>query len=445
MSAIAPPVENPVMRRLSRLRGQWNDFAQEPERRLLRWLVHDNEHSLIFTWLNTEIDERTANCPDVLVALHAPFRSDEYAQLASAEPYSASDDYATALRTELNAHLAAAKLPTLSENTPCRPASLLADCAKLWRDHRGRLEFLVLVLSPQEVTNLPAFTQWLNAAVAACPAELRLLVLDDAATPALDSVEQQAPTRVRSIAAGLEVSALLEELSHQGGNTAAPGGRFRQRFLQMNAALTTGDLAKAERYAKMAQAVAQEQQWPQLEIAVLVAMGAGAMNKGRLLDALLQYRNAEKLATTAEAAGDPLGPQLVVKTRLAMGAVLVTQGEHAQAAALYESVTARAQASCDPLLLLECLRMASFCHQSSNDVEPALNAAERGIAAAEALDAESRAASSLSHLETSLHRLAADVGPESLPRLQTLLRRIAALLHVPSVGPSAAVSGAHIA
>lgn len=424
---------NPVMRRLSRLRSQWDEFAQEPARRLLRWLITDNERSLISTWLAMESDERAANCPDVLVELRAPFRSAELSGEASAEAETGHDGYAAALRAELNTHLVAANLPALPDEKQCRPTSLLAACAELWRSQRGRLELLVLVLSPEEVTDIAAFGQWLTAAVAACPSELRLLVFDDATAPGLDHVEQMEPARVRSIAANLEVAALLGEVSQQAGQSESPGGRFRQRFLQMSAALTAGDLATAQRFATMAQAVAQEQKWPQLEVAVLVALGAGAMKNGQLSGALSQYRHAEQVAMAAEAGGDPLGAQLVVKTRLAMGSVLVMQGEYAQAAVLYELVAARAETAFGPLLLLECWRMASFCHQSSGSAELAIASAERGLVVAEKLDAETRAGSSLSFLGAGLQKLVANANSESQPRVQALLRRLEALLHTPSV------------
>src|SRR5687768_13529930 len=67
------PAKNAIALRLDLLHDQWNEFASNPEARILRWLVHADELRMIETFVETEQDDVAGEIPDLFVRFMEPF------------------------------------------------------------------------------------------------------------------------------------------------------------------------------------------------------------------------------------------------------------------------------------------------------------------------------------------------------------------------------------
>jgi hypothetical protein len=424
--------KNAVERRLDLLHDQWNEFAQAPEPRLLRWMIRADEWRMIEAFLAVESDERTGETPDLFVRLAEPFRD--------------VDSYGAALLDELRRQYAEAADALAEEGVPGHPweppapapgtHSLLAfadGCAALQAHYTELMERLALVLAPAEVADYAEWKRWLLAAAERLPEGVRLVVVDSVEAPALEGLAAADPERVRTVAAGLDMPAAYQELARAGG-TASPGGQFRVAFAALAAALGAGDLAGAERAGQGAVAVATEHGWPQLSAAVHMAMGGGFMGAGRTADAVAAYARADAAGAQAEAHGDEAGPGLRLQAALGSAGARFAAGDFAGAAAAYEGALPLAQRAGDRRMAMECWRMSAYCHEQHGDAERAWLHGSRALDAGEALPPEERALSTLPYAGEGMLRLAL----HSPAHAEGVERRMAALLGTRAWRPAAA-------
>lgn len=393
------PSQTPLDERFHAVRDYWNRFAQEPDGRLLIWLIRPDEGSLVEAMLVAESDARAAEVPDLFVRIGSPFgRAEEYSAAVRKEFI---DQYESSWDA-----LAESERPPRFTVAPGN----LFDTASAFLTHHSRVfEQLVLVLQPTEVSDEESFATWLGtAAQSAGPIpRLRFLVLLPVGSGEVqaESVLKLAGSRVRVEKPDLNVPAMLEALSRQAGNLSSPGGQFRHLFVQLTNALGAGELMQAERLGNAALAITAAQSWPSLSVAVHFALGGGLLAAGQFPAALQRYQAALSAAQESVRHGAQEGHSLVLRSQLAIASVQVRSGDYVTAAATYEQAAPVAAAQTDLRMQLECWRMASFCHESSGTPQRAWESAQRALTVAQSMDAETRTTSTLPYLGEAIERL----------------------------------------
>lgn len=396
-------IRAPIQRRLERLRTQWREFAEDPEARLLHWVLAHDEWNLLETFFQVE-DHESGVTPDLFLRLTASFDEPERYGLDVVE--SLSEQY-TSIRDDLAAAGADASW------TAPRPVrgqddvdALHEAAASFHAHHQPLFRHLVLVLLPEGGMPAQAWAQWVERAVLrAREPNVRLVCIDSREAPTLTEVARKQARRVRTHVADLDMGAALEEVSTAAGRLDTPHGRYRHLYVQLGRALEAKDLGRAERLASEAASLAHQQKWGHLLVASWFALGAGYLAMGRPVEAIRTYRQAEEAALEAHARGEPTALALRLKVRLALGAAFVSAASYERGATVYEETAPLAEHLQDTRMLLECWRMAAYCHEMAHAPDASWRCGVEGLKVAQRMDDETRRSSTLGYLGEGMLRL----------------------------------------
>lgn len=410
---------NAIGDRLDRLGDQWNEFAQDGQARLLRWVVRQDEYRMIEAFIMREQDDRAGEIPDLFLRFTEPFENLE--SYAEALRRSLIEQYEAA-RAELEEEASgeggepsdAGKAPEPPIDLSWSPPSpdgkhslnaFIEACASLHAHHADSMEKLAVFLTPTTTSSDADWQRWLHALAERLPDEVRVAVVDAAEAPVLGELAEALPGVVVNTEAGLDMPAAITQLARAGG-TSEPGGQFRVKFAALAQSLGKGDLKSAEGHATGARAVAQENGWSHLGAAVDMALAGGYLTAGRHADAIGRYREVDAAGAELEKREDPVGVKLRLQAGLGAAGVLFASQDYPAAAAAYQGAVVHAQAAQDQLMLVECWRMAAYCHEQAGDTTGAWECGMQALDAAEAIPPEQRVQSTLPHAGEGLLRVA---------------------------------------
>jgi hypothetical protein len=307
-------------------------------------------------------NEEIGDVPDLFVRLDAPFSNRDGYVSALGEEFVAG--YLESRDVIVESGLAADWVPPERLPSESDLAYFVRCCISFRRYYDGAMQLLVLALMPEQAGDAEGWQEWLIALLQEeLPAEVRVMVLDDAGAPQLDRLAEEAPALVRTVRPELDMARAMEELAADSGETG-PGSLFRRHLLRLNSAAAKGEVEAAARAAAAALRVAEREGWRDMQTVVHLALGAGYLGAGRAQDALRCYRAASAVSGEAQAQGDPAGPKLLIQSRFAEGSVLFNDGRLAEAAAVYETTAPVAAEHGEPILALEGWRMAAHCHEA---------------------------------------------------------------------------------
>lgn len=400
--------KNAIEKRLDLLEGQWNEFAEDPEPRLLRWLAKNDEAQVVLGF----IEQQRAGCgevPDLFIRLESPFEEplqhgfalrDEflklYAEMTEDEDFR-KELAADGIDVEWKCPDSAPGGSDIAAFTQC--------CASFRQYYDGGMLNLAVALTPPGMANGPEWAQWLLAFVrSGLPANVRFLVLDTAEAPVLDDLAKAEPKLVRTIEPELNMEAAPKELLREAGGTG-PGVAFRRHFFEITEAAGKGNLAKVEQLVPTALAIASEHNWLDQQVVIHMAMGAAYLGAGKCAEALATYRKAGQAAADTAMQGHPAGQKLVLQALLSEGAALLSDKQHGEAAKVYEKAAAEATAQKDHLMTLESWRMAAFCHEMAAERDAAWECGCKALDAGELLEDKLRSNSTLPYAGQGLLRL----------------------------------------
>lgn len=393
----------PIVERLEQVASQWADFAEQPDARVLCWVLEPDEHAMIDAFVAVEDDPEASQTQDLFVPLKAPFVPGRYGTALLAE----FTERATELHRGLEDSQRPAWQPPRAAGGAPDPLPFLQACQS-FIEHYQLPGLLALVLNPQEIADVPAFVAWLDlVARTALPKlpKLRLVVRDEARAPALAPLVKAQPERVVAVPADLDMPAARLEISEDAGNLDTPGGQYRHAFVQMGNALGKPDLATADQQAKVALAITTAQGWHALAVPIHLAMGASLAGAGKNEEANRRYLAAETAAAEGEKAGDETCGKLRVQARLCRGTLLIHAGAWQLAATLYAETVPLAVAVKDPGMIIDCHRLASFCRERAEQWAPAWQHGVDGLAYARTVDKQALANTQLGYLGAGLERL----------------------------------------
>jgi tetratricopeptide (TPR) repeat protein len=396
--------DNPIRRRFAWLHDQWVSFAENPDARVLCWQLEADESELFDAFLAKESDDQIGELPDLFLRLTTAFEQE--------------GSYGFALREELwhmTQELADSEDAELGEVAPWQPppltktsvgtSSLLAACESFCAHHQlpGQL---ALVLNPGPVGDVNAFARWLLSAARQMPPPVRFIVLDAARQPQLAQLLAGDSKRVTLQAAALDMPRALADTSRNAGGLDTPGGMFRQLFVSFSGALGRQDLNQAEQLAERALAITAAQGWHALSLPIHMALATAYSGAGRSNDAHTQFMAAEQTARAGEVAGDPTCAKLRLQARMARGSLWIAESKYEEAAAHYEQTLPEAHALGDPLMIIDCQRLGSFCREQAGDLRAALRHGAELAKYARGVAYETRKNTTLPFVGEAMRRLA---------------------------------------
>jgi tetratricopeptide (TPR) repeat protein len=396
--------KNPIEQRLDYLSGLWNEFAKDPEPRLLRWLVDDDGIRMVELLIEMQ-NEEVGDIPDLFIRFEAPFTDAKSYPLELLK--SLSEQY-----EESRKDIAEEGLPAGWQCPPpqSRESSVQAfarACASFRKYYRGKMLALALFLAPSRISNLEDWQKFLLALLrCGLPPTIRITVIDHIGQPKLNELCEAEPKLTRTITPELDMPGALEEIAET-AEGVGPGNDFRKLFVKLGNAAAQGNIKAANKVATAALRIARKQKWFDLQVAVHMVLGAMHLGKGATAEAIAVYRQAGKLAVQAEQSGHPAGRKLVVQTRFAEAGVLLGEGKYQEAAPLYEETVPLARAQDEAFLELEAWRMASYCYEMAKRPREAWRCGNQALETGERLDEELRPNSTLPYVGQQLLALLA--------------------------------------
>jgi len=393
--------KNAIEKRIDELTDIWNEFAQNPETRALRWLLVADEARMIDLFLEMQ-NEEISDIPDLFIRFEAPFENPAHygfiLRQALCDQYEESreDIGQEGLATDWTCPLPQpGDLPTF-----------INSCRSFGEHYSELMENLVVALIPETVADASAWEQWLLDLVnAELPPNLKIMVVDFLDSPALERLAQEAEERVQSVAPALDMPGAMEELVRDVPGHG-PGHTFRRLFVALTNAAEAGALNKCQKAADSALAIATKEKWPQMQVVIHMALGGAFIGAGKFDDALASYQKSEQIAVAANEAEDPAAPKLMLQSKMAQGSALIGQSRYADAAAVYESAAALAENQQDHFMILENWRMAAYCQEKLEQIDRSWDAGQLAIQAAEKMDDDLRANSTLPYVGQGLLRIA---------------------------------------
>jgi hypothetical protein len=349
-------------------------------------------------------EHESGSLPDLFVRLTTPFREPARYGLELVDALSAHHE---AVRGELLEAGADASWRAPRQPRGRDSVGALVDAAASFHAHHQPLfRHLVLVLLPESVSSPREWAQWLEQAVQRLePAGVRLVCFDDPDGLMLAGLARTQARRVRTHVPQLDMGRTLEEVSTMAGGLDTPAGRYRHLFVQLGRAIKAKDLPRASELASEAVQLAQQQGWGHLVIATWFALGSGYFAVKDNVAAIRTYRQAESAAADAHARQEAYGLGLLLKARLALGTALIMAAAHVRAATVYEGAAPLAEQLGDPRMLMECWRMAAYCHEFARAHDASWDCGLKALAVAQKLDDETRRTSTLSYVGEGLLRL----------------------------------------
>lgn len=398
------PTQAPIVERLERLRTQWATFAEDASARLLCWHIRPGDERMVETFFDAESHE-TSEALDLFVRLDVPFNG---VRGHGQRLVRALDGF----YRELEDELAEAGVDT-SWTPPDPPvddaegaAVLAATGLSFWKHHQPLFRRLALVLQPTRIASESAWTEWLEQVVTHLATEhVRIVTVDASETALLVDVAERRPDAVHVVDPDLRMGAAMEEVSEAAGGLDTPPGQFRHLYVQLSNALAENDMARAESLGEKALAIARQERWYHLGAAVHFAIGAGWLTAQDVPRSVRRYEKAEQAAIDMMEAEEEGGRSLRVKVRLAAGGVFLAAKAYDRAAELYAETAPMAEADDDPLMTMECWRMAAYAYECAKDWDAAWDAGQKALDVGEAMDAEQRAHSTLPFVGEGLLRV----------------------------------------
>lgn len=399
---------NPITERLELLYQQWTEFALEPDSRVLRWIVRDDEARMIETFIAVESHEN-GRLPVLFPRLCVEFQH--------------SHTYAFALRDRLLADIEAdAKdAPQLHGFVPPPPrgddeglVGLVELAAALLKHVRARgitIEHLAISIFPPPLADGKDWARFVGKlAQRLQTSAVRAIVIDRREDPVLHRAVEMAPIGVWTVEADLDMSTAVREVSAQAGKLDEPPGAFRHAYTAMLDAIGERDMSTAQRFAGDAALIARAQGWWHLLVGIGFCIGTGFLDAKRATESAQWFRRAEEplnqprpaLGANDEAA---LAESLRMRCRLGLAAACYTAGAFEQAAIVYGGAAEIAHGLGDKLAELDSKRMQSHCCEQAGKLDDAWARGLEGVAVGAELSSDERKMSTLPYLGRALLHL----------------------------------------
>ena len=395
--------KNAIENRIDSLTELWNEFAQDKEALLLRWLVGNDERQMIDVFLEVE-NEAEGTVPDLFLIFEMPFDNNE--QYSDVLIESLEEQYQASKEELAKGEIDTGWYPPVMESETSPGRNFVNQCISLKKYYGSLMEHLVIVLLPESISNPEMFQQWLQVILQdESAAELRFMIVDYDSAPLYEDLAQAMSKLIKTIKPQLDMPGALTEIV-QNVPGQGPDKKFRCHLVALTNAADKGDLDTARSASNAALMIAREQNWFQMQVVAHMALGATFLGAQKFADALSCYRDAGKASEDAIKEGDPAGKKLLMQSRLAGGSAFISDGQFENAAKVYELTVPLTQEIEDTLMTMECWRMAAYCHEQTKHYEQAWECGLLALSAGGEMDEDDRIASTLAYASQGLLRVA---------------------------------------
>jgi hypothetical protein len=413
---------NPIEQRLDKIESLWNEVAETREMRLCRWLVDSDEIPMLEAFLEYQ-NEEGSTAPDLFFSFVTPFDEPrrygfELARLFF-EQYEKSRD---GLR---QAGIFADWLPP-DPGPNQSDVEFFGHACRLFQSRYNEIvPIFVVALFPASICDIQAWQIWLAGFIKACGEKVRGWALDRAGEPDLEPLVEAQGKSIVTLRPSLDMPSAYIDLAR--GGPPSPGAALRLNFVAMTQASKKGDSQSAAELGQRALAIAQAQNWPQMQVVIHMSIAASQLAQPNgSQKAIGSYRAAADAAGTATRSGDPVGPRLLVTARLGEAAALVSEAAFAEAAGKYEAIVPVAQGAGDLAMTLESWRMAGYCHEQCGDLSAAWRCGNKALEVGGQMKEDQRNNSTLVYAGRALLRVVhpqrerEDPGPELKAKINAL-------------------------
>ena len=416
MKVTAGHSPNAITQRLDKLSTLWQQFLSMPQARVCRWLIADDEASMMDTFIGVESEDST----DFIFELNAPFiKSDTYGQHLSEELSELIEGIRPALQAEgfvinwfsqyeYDRRNAALGFMDNINALPYGFDAALEGGNTYLSGRQAELEVFIFCIKPTAITK--DYEMWLADAIEArIDPRVRLLLIDRKETMLLDKLAKKYQGIVHTIQPELDMPAAIRQLAAT-GNPSDPGVKFRKAFVELTQAATRADISAVNKLAVLPLSIATENNWMPMQVAVHAVKGNTFLNAKRYNEALQVYDHAYQLAAAGYAQGDEIGGILTIQLLFAKATVFISTKNFREAAETYSQAATRSEALKDYFQVMEARRMEGFCHQQLSKPYESWDAYNLALQCAEQLDTMTLENSTFPYVGQALLDLAQKLG-----------------------------------
>lgn len=380
--------KNPVEQRVELLRDLWMQALEAPGARLLVWRIPANADRLLSAFVEIQQYPGDWSVPDFMLRMDADFETG-YA-------------YSRALRQALREGYFESESDLLAQGVAggwtgavVEHSDSAAGVAACFGDfaahHSDRLRYFAPLLMPATVTDTAAFEAWLEAALQApIPEQVRLVLVDHCETRQWQALADRHRGLIRVIDAPIDLFDVAREIAAQSSGGAAGVAAYRQALTDVLTLTEKGSAEQTARRAERALALAERKQWADQQVVVHLIVGGAFLKEQRHSEAIARYRLARDCAGRAEAAGNPVGANLLMQCWFSEAGAWLAAREPEQAARAYVEGARAAQRVPNAFFGIEGYRMAGFCLAQGGHAASARDVLLRTVAEARPMAAAER-------------------------------------------------------
>lgn len=404
---------NPIQRELEKLNEQWEEFISS-KLPILRWHFSADDTELAFGFIKTkeQMDEKN---PELFIHLHSGFHAAETFSYALAEEMNQmiADGIADAELEEAESQSPATTVhdwatPNLSD---CRTGynALFRSCVHALNAFEEYIHYLVIIVTPTEVKNRDAYTEWWNKCCEInsryrWPDNLKIVFFDIEKESPLAALAREKPQDMHSMDAPVDMNAAIQGVLKE-ADDGSPNAAFRNMTVELQKAVGKQDKPAMEKLSAAAIALAQEHHWLDMWVVTLLTRAAGYLGLQAYDLALADYRNAQIISAQGEQENVPGCNKLQLQARICEGTCLFSAGRFEEAANAYAQGAQLAETQQDSLMTLEGWRMASFCTERAGFKKIAWEYGMKALDTGSKMEEQERAHSTLPFLAQALLRL----------------------------------------
>jgi tetratricopeptide (TPR) repeat protein len=380
MKATAGHAPNAITQRLGKLSTLWQQFLSMPNARICRWLVAEDEMTMIDTFMSVESEEGK----DFLFELNTPFtKADAYGKALSDELSELIEGIRPALNTE------GFTINWVSKYEYDRRNAALGFIYNINALPYGFPEdvtesIFVFYLKPNMYPK--DYDVWLmDALESGIDPRVRLVIMDRKDAITFDKLSQKYAGLVHTLQPDLDMPSAIRQLAAS-GNPADPGVKFRKAMVDLTQAAGRNDVEAVNKLAVLPLNIASENNWGALQITVYAVQGNTLLNVKRYNESLQIYDRAYQLASALYAQGDETGGILTIQLLFSKAAVFISMKNFKEAADTYSQAAQRSDVLKDYYQVMEARRMEGFCYQQISKPYESWDAYQLALACAEQLD-----------------------------------------------------------
>lgn len=406
MKATTPHSPNAITQRLDKLSTLWQQFLALPNARVCRWLIEEDEYTLINHIFNNDRDEDI----NIVFEFYSPFiKIESYGKELSKE-------------LEIRIELVKEELEKLGhilnwssnhiedENNHAfgfinNFSSVIYSIDQL----KVNYDWITIILKPTTINkNLEA---WLMDVLEYdLHPKLKLMVIDRKDMVIFDKLVKTHGQLIHTIKPNLDMPSAARQMAMSSGNPNEPGVKFRNAFMDLTQAAGKLDINKVLKIETIPLSIARQNGWGALEICVIAIKGNTYLGLQKYDEALQTYDNALQLATSLHNKGDTEGSALVVQMLFSRGSTNMCSNKLEEAASDYNLAAQWCEYNQSFFQKMEAHRMEGYCLQQKGKSLDSWAAYQEALNTGEKLDEPLRLNSTLPYIGQALLDLAQRLG-----------------------------------